>query len=206
MTAVIDQPATDSVPGTVPAAAPARPRLVLLGTAMGIAASFMAFAGLFGVYLATRADVLTSGKPWLPSGSNISLTPASMTFFTFLLSAITMQWSIQAIGNNDRQHALMALAVTILFGVCCINGVTFLLAQSGLGAADSAAGVLIYVISGAHIAMTVAGLVFITLMTFRTVGGEYSGRDREGIVAASLFWYATIAVYAVIWYAIYVVK
>ena len=49
-------------------------------------------------------------------------------------------------------------------------------------------------------------LVFAGVMTFRTLGGEYSGRDREGIVAASLFWYATIAVYAVVWYAVYVTK
>ena len=41
---------------------------------------------------------------------------------------------------------------------------------------------------------------------FRTLGGEYHGRDREGLVAAALFWYITIAVYAVLWYAIYVTK
>ena len=30
-------------------------------------------------------------------------------------------------------------------------------------------------------------------MTIRTIGGEYSGRDPEGIVAAALFWYVTVA-------------
>ncbi len=54
--------------------------------------------------------------------------------------------------------------------------------------------------------MTVVAMVFNALMTFRTLSGEYAGRDREGIVAASMFWYATVAVYAVIWYAIYVTK
>jgi hypothetical protein len=43
-------------------------------------------------------------------------------------------------------------------------------------------------------------------MTFRTLGGEYHGRDREGLVAAALFWFVTIAAYAVIWYAIFVTK
>ena len=43
-------------------------------------------------------------------------------------------------------------------------------------------------------------------MTIRTLGGEYAGRDREGIVAAALFWYVTVAMYAVVWYAIYVTK
>ena len=28
----------------------------------------------------------------------------------------------------------------------------------------------------------------------------------EGLVAAAMFWYVTVAIYAVIWYAIYVAK
>lgn len=202
MAAVVDV----SIPVTAPAPKPTRPRVLLMGTALGIAGSFMLFAGLIGIYLATRADVLAAGQAWLPKGAVIPLTPGTITLVTFVMSGVTMQWSVYAIGNNDRQHAIMALAMTMLFGICSVNATTFLYTQMHLGVADSSAGVLIYVITGAHIAMTVAALVFAALMTFRTLGGEYSGRDREGIVAASLFWYATIAVYAVIWYAIYVVK
>ncbi len=54
--------------------------------------------------------------------------------------------------------------------------------------------------------MIVVGLVYAVVMTFRTLGGEYHGRDREGLVAAALFWYAAIAVQALVWYAIYVTK
>ena len=71
---------------------------------------------------------------------------------------------------------------------------------------NTKAGLLIYAVTGAHLAMIVAGLVYAVVMTVRTLGGEYHGRDREGLVAAALFWYATIAVYAVIWFAIYVTK
>jgi len=194
------------IPTRAPARQPSRPRVLLVGTSLAIAGCFMLFAGLIGIYLATRSGTLAAGHAWLPKGSTIPLTPGTMSLFTFLLSGVTMYWSVYAVGNNDRQHAVMALAVTVLFGVCTINSTTFLYSQMHLGVRDSAAGVLIYVITGAHVAMTVAALVFAVLMTFRTLGGEYAGRDREGIVAASLFWYATIAVYAVLWYAIYVTK
>jgi heme/copper-type cytochrome/quinol oxidase subunit 3 len=129
-----------------------------------------------------------------------------MGLFTFLLSLVTMHWSVYAVRNNDRQHAILALVITILFGICAINSVTFLYTQSHIGVSGSATGVLFYVITGAHIAMTVAALVFAALMTFRTLGGNYAGRDHDGILAASLFWYATVAVYAVMWYAIFVNK
>ena len=194
------------IPANPPAPRATRPRVLLVGTCLAIAACFMLFAGLIGIYLSTRAGVIHHGGTWLPKGAAIPLTPATMTLFTFLLSAVTMRWSVWAVTNNDRQHALLALAVTMLFGICTINATSFLYSQTHLGVGSSATGALFYVITGAHLAMIVAALVFAGLMTFRTLGGEYSGRDREGIVAASLFWYATIAVYAVIWYAVYVTK
>ncbi len=195
----------DAVPALPPAPRPVRPRVLLVGTALAVSAIVMLFAGLIGTYLATRSDVLASGREWLPDGT-IPLTPGTMAFITFGLSVITMHWAVYAVGNNDRQHAYLALGLTILFGVCVINATSFLYTQMDLGVASSSAAVLIYVITGAHLAMVIAALVYAALMTFRTLGGEYAGRDREGIVAAALFWYATIAVYAAIWYAIYVTK
>jgi hypothetical protein len=54
--------------------------------------------------------------------------------------------------------------------------------------------------------MAGGGIVFVGLMTFRTLGGQYSGRDREGLTAALVYWYVTVAVYAAIWFTIFVTK
>ena len=67
-------------------------------------------------------------------------------------------------------------------------------------------GILVYVITGMHLAMAGAGVIFIGLMAFRTLGGQYSARDQEGIVAALIYWYVTVAVYTVIWFTIFVTK
>ena len=188
-----------------PAAPPARPRVLLVGTALAVAGTFMAFAGLFGVYLAQRAAVLADGGTWLPEGTKLPLTPGSIGMATMVLSAVTIWWAVDAVGRNDRPSAYLALGLTIMFGLAVINSTTFLYSQMAL-AVNTKVGLLIYAVTGAHLAMIVAGLVFAAVMTFRTLGGEYHGRDREGLVAAALFWYATIAVYAVIWYAIYITK
>ncbi len=202
-----------------PAAPPARPRLLLTGTALAIGAAVMFFAGLLGVYLAVRHNVIhpASGRAgtWLPKAAElvdgkpvdatIPLTPANMILFTLALSGITMQWSVYSVGNNDRQGATLAMAITIMFGIAAITATSFLYTQMHLPAATSA-GVLIYTITGAHLAMIVAGLVYASVMTFRTLGGEYAGRDREGITAAAVFWYATLVLYAPIWLAIYITK
>ncbi len=205
-TAIADTAAGHTVPALPSAAPPTRPRLTLIGTALASAAVVMMFAGLIGVYLSYRSESLSSTGKWLPTGTSIPLTPANTAMFTLVLSVITMQWAVYAVANNDRPHAYLALGLTIFFGLCFINMTSFLYTQMELGVAKSPAGALIYVITGAHLALVVIALLYAALMTFRTLGGEYTGRDREGITAASMFWYVTVAVFAVIWYAIYVTK
>ena len=46
---------------------------------------------------------------------------------------------------------------------------------------------------------------FLVLVTFRTLSGQYR-RIPEGINAAAVFWFATVAVWAVLWYGIFVTK
>ena len=188
-----------------PAAPPARPRVLLVGTALAAAASFMAIMGMVGIYLSARAAAISDGGVWLPEGVDLPLTPGNMAFATMLISGVSMWWAVDAVGKNDRQMAYLALGLTIFFGIAVINATSFLYAQSGL-AVSTTPGLLFYAVTGAHLAMIVAGLLYAAVMTFRTLGGEYQGRDREGLTAAALFWYVTIAAHAVVWLAIYVTK
>jgi heme/copper-type cytochrome/quinol oxidase subunit 3 len=197
---------TDVLPALPAAPTPARPRVLLVGTALATAAVVMGFAGLIGTYLAVRSNTLAAGGRWFGEDVAIPLTPANMALFTFLLSAVTMHWAVYAVGNNDRQHAYLALGLTMLFGFCVINATTFVYSQSAVSMDDGASGLLFFTITGAHLVMIVVALIYAALMTFRTLGGQYAGRDREGIIAAAVFWYATIAVFAFIWYAIYITK
>jgi heme/copper-type cytochrome/quinol oxidase subunit 3 len=188
-----------------PAAPPARPRVLLVGTVLASVGTFMAFAGLVGYYVQARSGVLAKGGSWLPDGVSIPLTPGNIAMATMLLSGVTIWWAVDSVGRNDRKSAYLALGVTIFFGLAVINAVTFLYTQMHLPVTTTA-GVLVYALTGAQLAMIVAGLVFAAVMTFRTLGGEYQGRDREGLIAAAVFWYATIAVFAVIWLAVFVTK
>ena len=54
--------------------------------------------------------------------------------------------------------------------------------------------------------MLVIAMVFVALMGFRALAGGFTSRQHDGITAAALFWYATVAVYVLIWITIYVTK
>jgi heme/copper-type cytochrome/quinol oxidase subunit 3 len=192
-------------PRALPPAEPPRPRTLLVGTGFAILACGMFFAGLFGVYFQLRTGTINAGKEWLPAGT-IPLPPGGMMMVTMAMSVVTMQWAVYAIARDDRVRAYLALALTVLFGIAVINQTAYLYKQMGLHIVNTVPAVLIYTITGAHIVMNVAAMVFIALMAFRALAGQFSSRQTDGIVAAAMFWYATVAVYAVIYYGIYITK
>jgi len=201
MTLVI---ADDSI-GLPPAPPPARPRVLLIGTGFALAGIVLAFAGLIGLYLGRRAAAIESNRPWLPEGVTIDLTPGNVAMIGLLISAVVVQWAVYSIADDDRPRAYLALGLTVLLGGAYINGMAFNYTQMGITVHDPV-GLLIFTITGMHLAMAGAGMIFVGLMAFRALGGQYSGRDREGIVAAAMYWHVTVLVFAVIWFTIFVTK
>ncbi len=183
-----------------------RPRVLLVGTALAAGSAAMVVLALIALYARLRADVIASGEIWLPEESNLQLTPGSMGMVTLLLSLVTAAWAVQALRDDDRGHALMAFGVTLVLAAAYINGSAFCWQQIGLGVTSSTQALLIYTITGLPVAMAVVGLLYMTVMAFRAVGGQLTGRAAEGATAAALFWFVTVGVYAVVWYTITVVK
>ena len=189
----------------LPAADLPRPRTLLVGTAFAIVACGMFFAGAFGVYLKARSDRVTSGGAWLKP-NQISLVPGGMMMVTAAMSVVTMAWAVQAIRNDDRKNAYIALGLTLLFGVANLNQQVFYYNDMHLHVQEEVADLLIYVITGAHVAMLIGAMVFVALAAFRALAGQYTSRQSDGIQAAFYFWTATMLIYSLIYYGIYVTK
>jgi heme/copper-type cytochrome/quinol oxidase subunit 3 len=195
----------DLILGTPPAPAPARPRVLLIGTAFAVGAMVLGFAGLFAIYIQQRAATLAAGGEWLPSGADIPTTPGSVAMVGLVMSAVTMQWAVWSVRHDDRPRTYMALGITALIALSFMNNMAFFLIQSGLNV-HTLTGLLVFTLIGAHLAAVGAGVVFIGLMAFRTLGGQYSSKDAEGITAAAIYWYATVALYFGLWLLIFIEK
>lgn len=189
-----------------PAPAVQRPRVLVVGATFAAAASFTVFIGLIGIYLAARVDVVGSGAAWLPEGATIPLQQPNTMFITLIMSVFTMQWAVAAIAKNDRVNSYLAMGLTLMLGIATIVMTTYLWYLMELDIASGIQGVLIYTITGAHIVMLVLAMLFVALMGLRALGGQFTARQHDGITAAAVFWYAMVAVYALIWISIYVTK
>lgn len=194
-----------ALPELAPPAPQGRPRVLMVATAIASMAAVMVLAGVLGLYLAERNAVVASGARWLPEGVDIPLLHGTLNAITFAMSMVTIQWAVWSIARDDRMRTYLAMGTTLVLGVATIVRSGFYYIQIGAPVA-SEFGVLFYTLTGLHVAMTTAGLVFIALMAFRTLGGQYSARDREGVAAAALFWHVTAAVYGVLWYAVFITK
>ncbi len=192
----------------VPPAPPRRPRVLLVGTALASAASIALFGGLLSAYFALRAEVIGQGEQWLPDGASIPLSPGNMTMVTLVMSLITAQWAVHAGKQQDRGHAYFALGLTVLLGIAHVVQLGFLFTQweLPLNGEPTMQAVLLFTIMGLHVAMAAAALIFFTLMLLRSLGGQFTGRDVEGLSAAALYWYVTVGIFVVLWYGILIVK
>jgi heme/copper-type cytochrome/quinol oxidase subunit 3 len=186
---------------------PARPRMVVVATGFAVLGSFMLMASLLGIYLVERAALVEAGGTWVPQGVTIPLPQPTMMFFTLVMSSVTVTWASNAIKHDDRRNAYLAFGVTLLLGMAFVNMYAYLNSIVEIDAASAATmPVLYYTVTGAHLVLLVAAMAFLAFMAFRALGGQYSSRNRDGITGAALFWHAQVLIYAVVWYAIYIVK
>lgn len=196
-----------------PPAPPVRPRSQIIASALFAAGSAMAILVLIGLYLSARTGALTANADWLAEGA-LPLTGPNIALFTLLLSVPLMAWAQHAIAHDDRQSLWVAFGLVLLLGVAFINAESYILTNLTLvgdggkpvGISESIPGLLIFTIVGLHIAMVVGAMGSIILTGIRSLGGQMSSRDRDGISAVALYWYITVAVFIVLWYAIYVTK
>ena len=109
------------------------------------------------------------------------------------MSLVTVSWAVWALRRDDRPHAYLAVGVTLLLGIAFVNATVYLYQQLSLPLTFSGLGGLFYVVTGAHLVMVVVGMVFVAVMGFQSLGGQLTGRDAEGMSAAALYWYVTVA-------------
>jgi heme/copper-type cytochrome/quinol oxidase subunit 3 len=192
---------------TAPPPEPRRPRLLLIGSAFGAVSSALLVLSTLAVYLQLRDDFLDAGGTGaVPEEFVLPLTPGGMGVVTLLMSLVTVSWAVWSLRRDDRPHAYVAVGLTLLFGIAFINTTVYLYQQIQLPLTFSGLGALLYIVTGAHLVMVVVAMVFLAVMGFQSLGGQLTGRDADGMSAAVLYWYVTVAVYGVIYYGIYITK
>ncbi|GIU84720.1 MAG: hypothetical protein KatS3mg008_1495 [Acidimicrobiales bacterium] len=182
-----------------------RPRVVSVGMSLVCVAVGVWFATLLGVYLLARSAVLSAGDEWL-GGVDVPLQTSNVMLATLCSSAVIAHWAHWAVVRNDRRHAYLALFLLLVFGAAYINATSWQYQQMGLVAAESLAGLLVYVITGSHLVLTVVGMLAVFVTAFRALAGQYKADQHDGVLATVVLWDVVVATFVLVWFAVYITK
>ena len=190
----------------LPAAPPPAPRRQLfVGTALACAAGTTMFGGMLALYLRFRQDALSvTDGVWKPVEVKIPEVPTNVMLIAFLFIGIFAQWAVYAARRQHKGGTALALGLVALLGIAVLNSQAFVYRQMGLGLGDGTYQTMFYVVTGAFVALLIAGLVFTVVAAFRYLGGRTS--EREIISAHAMYWYFLSAMYVVLWFVVYVTK
>jgi heme/copper-type cytochrome/quinol oxidase subunit 3 len=183
---------------------PAPQRQLLVGVSLAVVAAVMMTASMLAVWALQRRDAIALEGSWLPDGVTVPEVPTNVMLLAFVGLCVFGQWALYSANNDDRGHTILALGCTFLVGVLVINAQAFVYTQMQLGVSDGTYAAMFYAITGFFILLMIIGLLFTAVTAFRFIGGRSA--DRELLAGHALYWYAMAAIYAAIWFLVYVTK
>ena len=89
-----------------------------------------------------------------------------------------------------------------MLGLAFLNSTWYLLAQSDLAVGTQPEAGATFAVVGAHVAMTIAGLLMLAVMAFRTFAGQFSSRYPDGWSATAVYWHTMVGVFVLVWYCL----
>jgi heme/copper-type cytochrome/quinol oxidase subunit 3 len=185
----------------LPAAGHDRPKnLVNLAMILLGAASFLFFVTLFAVYFDARA----LAKTWPPKGVKIDNYPGTMLVVTLVMSAFTAEWAEFALRKGNRSQSLVAMVMTVVFGLASLNLVWYVGNRLGFGPGTHPYGTMFWALliaMGVHI---VIGLVVLAVVLSRTLAHQVDARDPELARAGTWYWHFVVVSSTLAFFALYV--
>jgi heme/copper-type cytochrome/quinol oxidase subunit 3 len=185
-------------------AAPAPQRQMLVGVSLAVVAMIMITGSMLAVWSLQRTRAIDEIGSWLPDGVTIPEVATNVMLLAFVGICVFAQWAVYSAKRADHGHAAFALASTAFVAVLVINAQAFVYREMGLGISDGTYAAMFYGVTGLFMVLMIIGVVFSAVTAFRYIGGRV--HDHEIVAAHAIYWYATAAVFAAIWFVVYVTK
>jgi cytochrome c oxidase subunit 3 len=181
----------------------------LLGLMVFVASEIMFFAAFFAAYFTFKAAAGPGNWPGLTiKGEHIeALNVGYATGLTVLLvsSSVTMQASIFAIRHDMRKAAAGLVTITFLLGTVFIAGQAREWLHLPFRVKDGVYPSLFYTITGFHGLHVIGGLVAMTFVLSKSVGGAFSADNHVMMESVSFYWHFVDVVWIGVFSTLYII-
>lgn len=187
-----------------------RPMLAL--SAFLSAVSAMLMGSMLAIWLDFRskapfrmsADASKMLRDWLPASIKIPEVATNTMMMTFVITCVMAQWAVYSSRRDDARHTSLALSVVLLTEIALVNAQLAVYSQMGIGVRDGGYMTMFYAVTATMLAIIVVCIGFTLLTLFRSIAGRAG--DRDLVSAHALYCYAVSAIFAAMWFVVYVQK
>jgi cytochrome c oxidase subunit 3 len=193
----------------------------VLGMLLFITSEVMFFAGLFAAYFSIRAnfvnpetgvhewppqvfhDLLDPFRLFTPEGYLNVVLPATIML---VVSSFTCQFALNAIKHDNRTTFIRNMAVTIVLGIGFLLLQLFdysVLFREGLSMSSTTFGTTYFTLTGFHFAHVFGGVLMLSVVLYRGMAGQFSGRHHDMVEATSLYWHFVDIVWILLFSILY---
>src|SRR5438105_12145853 len=175
-----------------------------------ISSEAMFFGALFTTYFFLRSRIpewepVFGEKPTWQVDPIFGIGLPTLNTIELLLSSVTMQIAVNAIKRGDRRSLRNWLIPTIILGVMFLVGQGFEYTRLGFLPRDGIFAGVLFTLTGFHGAHVTGGVIFNTIVFYRTLRGQFTARRHLAVEAASIYWHFVDVVWIGLFTTIYIV-
>jgi cytochrome c oxidase subunit III len=165
---------------------PATRGLGWYGMVFFIASEAVFFANLFAAYLYLR---VRAGGSLPLDGAEIDKTLGAVNLAILLTSSVWMHFAVSNLKKGNKQRFSLFLGLTILFGLAFLSIQVYEYANNNFGPSTGVIGSTFYTITGFHGAHVTAGLLFLVVLFFRSLRGDFTKDKHFAVTAGEMYWH-----------------
>jgi heme/copper-type cytochrome/quinol oxidase subunit 3 len=176
------------------------------GMVFFLASEAVFFANLIASYLYLR---VRSGGAWPPALDHLPAKPLDFELTainTAILvgSSFVMHFAISGLKRGNRTLFVWLLGLTIVMGVTFLSLQAYEYVHNGFGPWDGLFGSVFYTLTGFHGAHVTFGVLFMLVIFFRGLRGDFTQSKHFGVTSVEMYWHFVDVVWVFLFVVLYV--
>lgn len=161
------------------------------------------FANLIAAYLYLYVRNGSNFNPLGKGHVELDVRLALVNTAILLASSFPMHFAARAIARGDRRRFPLYLSGAIILGAIFIIIQIYEYVNNGFGPSTGVIGSTFYTLTGFHGAHVTAGLVFLTVLFFRGLRGDFTKDKHFAVTAGEMYWHFVDGVWVILMSLVY---
>ena len=176
------------------------------GMVLFIVSEILFFFGFFWAFFhSSLSPAVSIGCVWPPKGIEV-IKPFELPFLNTLIllsSGVSITWAHRALLAAHRQNTIIALTITILFGIIFTACQAFEYYSAPFSIHDGIYGSVFYLTTGFHGFHVLIGTIFLLVSLWRQINYHFTRQHHFGFEAAAWYWHFVDVVWIFLFTTLY---